>query len=116
VSDLAEPTWTMRVVNAASRWTCQVAAAWREPRTQRLLLPSHPRQLTLGRSRRCDLPIADRTVSRRHAVLQPVDGGWWLRDVGSQNGTWVNGWRLIDQVEVRPGDEVRLGRARFILA
>lgn len=119
VADLPQPTWPVRAVTAtvqaASRWSCQIAAAWRAPRTPRLLLPRQPRPLTLGRSRRCDCQIADRTVSRWHAKLEFTDGSWWLRDAGSRNGTWVNGWRVTEPVEVREGDEITLGRARYIL-
>ncbi len=47
----------------------------------------------LGRSSEA-LPITDNTVSRRHAELTPDDGDWYLRDLGSQNGTFINGVRL----------------------
>jgi len=120
LSDLPEPTWVTRAlvatVGTVSRWTSQVAAAWRDPRTPRLLLPTHGDQLTMGRSRRCNCVISDPSVSRKHAVLRKLDGTWWLKDAGSSNGTWVNGWRVTDAVEVRAGDEVMLGRTRFVLA
>jgi hypothetical protein len=120
VSDLADPTWVTRAlvvgVEAASRLTGQIAAAWRDPRILRLTLPARASHLTLGRSRRCDCVISDLTVSRMHATLRRVDGSWWLADVGSSNGTSVNGSRITDAVEVRPGDEIALGRSRFILA
>jgi len=120
VSDLSEPTWVTRAlvlsVEAASRLTGQIAAAWRDPRTLRLTLPVSAVQLTLGRSRCCDCVISDLTVSRMHATLRRLDGSWWLLDVGSSNGTSVNGCRVTDAVEVRPGDEIALGRSRFILA
>ena len=38
-----------------------------------------------------------------------------LTDEGSLNGTYVNGWRVADEIRVRPGDEVRIGESRFIL-
>lgn len=71
-------------------------------------------RLTLGRSPRCELVLADDTVSRRHATLQLRDGRWYLVDLGSSNGTWVNDRRVFD-AEVRPGDEIRLGAARLRL-
>src|SRR5690606_24642242 len=55
-------------------------------------LPDTEPQL-LGRSSEA-LPITDSTVSRRHAELTPDDGRWWLRDLGSQNGTYLNGVRI----------------------
>ena len=65
-------------------------------------------QLTIGRSSECQLVLADDTVSRRHAELRAHEGRWLLRDLGSSNGTYVNGRRVIE-AEVRPGDVVQLG-------
>jgi FHA domain/Domain of unknown function (DUF1707) len=65
-------------------------------------------RLTIGRSSHCHLVLADDTVSRRHAELRADDGRWLLRDLGSSNGTWVNGRRVVE-AEVRPGDVVQLG-------
>ena len=66
----------------------------------------------LGRSPGCHLTFADDTVSRRHAELLLLDGRWILRDLGSSNGTWVNG-RQVMEAEVTAGDEVYLGACRF---
>ena len=52
-------------------------------------------RLVLGRSPSCQLVLGDDTVSRRHAELRIVDGIWMLRDLGSSNGTWVNGRRVV---------------------
>jgi pSer/pThr/pTyr-binding forkhead associated (FHA) protein len=68
----------------------------------------------LGRGVACQLVFADDSVSRRHAELRLEDGLWHLRDLGSTNGTWVNG-RRVREAEVRPGDEIRLGAVRFTL-
>ena len=62
----------------------------------------------LGRSTHCSRVFEDRTVSRMHAQLRWVNGGWVLSDLGSTNGTWVNGWR-VEQAWVRSGDRVQLG-------
>jgi FHA domain/Domain of unknown function (DUF1707) len=71
-------------------------------------------RITLGRSSACQLVLADDTVSRRHAALVVRDGCWRIVDLGSSNGTWVNGRRVVE-AEVRPGDELRLGAARLRL-
>jgi hypothetical protein len=71
-------------------------------------------RLLLGRSSACQLVFADDTVSRRHAELRLVEGRWMLRDLGSSNGTWVNGRRVLE-AEVAAGDEVHLGAYRFRL-
>ncbi|MCU0689638.1 MAG: ATP-binding protein [Phycisphaerales bacterium] len=70
-------------------------------------LPDNEPQL-LGRSSEA-LPIGDNTVSRRHAELTPDAGDWYLRDLGSQNGTFINGVIITDRVKLRPGDQIRIG-------
>lgn len=64
--------------------------------------------LLIGRGSRCNLVLDDPTVSRRHAELQREDQGWLLTDLGSTNGTWVNGWR-VDRAFVHDGDRIFLG-------
>jgi FHA domain/Domain of unknown function (DUF1707) len=71
-------------------------------------------RIVLGRSRLCHLVLVDDTVSRRHAELVLVDGRWHVRDLGSTNGTWVNGRRVVE-AEVGPGDDVQLGDCRLRL-
>jgi FHA domain/Domain of unknown function (DUF1707) len=95
----------------ASALVASVEAAWRTPRATRLPLPAHSPDTTLiiGRDQRCDCVLADASVSRRHAELTQRSGSWVLRDLGSLNGTRLNGWRVITPVEVRPGDHVTFG-------
>ena len=88
-------------------------AAWQRPHVPVLALPE--RTVTLGRSRDCDCVLAEPSVSRRHAELRREGGRWLLRDLGSRNGTRVNGVRLLDAMEVCPGDRVSFGDARFRL-
>ena len=70
---------------------------------------------TIGRSPDCDLPLADPTVSWVHAELRRVGDAWVLADLGSRNGTQVNGWRADSGFTVRGGDCVRFGRSAFRL-
>jgi signal transduction histidine kinase/pSer/pThr/pTyr-binding forkhead associated (FHA) protein len=67
----------------------------------------------IGRSSEA-LPISDTTVSRRHAELTPDDGKWYIRDLNSQNGTWVNGVRIGERTQLKPGDQVRTGATLFV--
>ncbi len=55
------------------------------------------------------LVLADHTVSRRHAELRHVDGGWLLVDLASANGTYVNGTRIQQPVRIKYGDQIRFG-------
>jgi hypothetical protein len=66
----------------------------------------------IGRGEACDLVLGDLTVSRRHAELSRTTVGWLLSDLGSTNGTRVNGWR-VSRVRIRPGDRVEIGAVRM---
>lgn len=72
-------------------------------------VPLDGRTLSLGSGADVDVVIADRFVSHRHCRLEPVRGGVVLRDVGSRNGTWVQGQR-VSAVELGPGGAFRIGR------
>jgi pSer/pThr/pTyr-binding forkhead associated (FHA) protein len=71
--------------------------------------------VTIGRASDCDCVLTNDTVSRRHARLRYAHDAWLLTDLGSTNGTRVNGWRVAGEVEVRVGDRVSFGTARFRL-
>lgn len=72
------------------------------------------RSFLVGRSGSCDLPIQDPTVSRRHAELERMDAGVRVRDLGSTNGTWLDGVRIIDALAT-PGSRVSFGKVEFAL-
>jgi ABC-2 type transport system ATP-binding protein len=63
----------------------------------------------LGRDPSADLIIRDPDVSGRHASLVPLASGFAIEDLGSTNGTFVNGERLAAQRELAPGDQIQLG-------
>ncbi|HLK00032.1 MAG TPA: DUF1707 and FHA domain-containing protein [Streptosporangiaceae bacterium] len=77
--------------------------------------PGTETSFTIGRDQRCDLHIADLTVSRLHARLTRDADEWLLTDLGSTNGTRINGWRVRAPVPVRPGDQVRFGSVSFVI-
>ncbi len=72
------------------------------------------RLYTVGRTPACDLPVPDPTVSRQHAELARVDSGVRVRDLGSTNGTFLNGDRIFDAVAA-PGARLSFGKADFEL-
>jgi pSer/pThr/pTyr-binding forkhead associated (FHA) protein len=66
--------------------------------------------LTVGRGETNDVPVtADEYASARHARFEPRRDGVWVEDVGSTNGTFVNGIRLTRERRLAPGDVVRVG-------
>jgi pSer/pThr/pTyr-binding forkhead associated (FHA) protein len=69
---------------------------------------------TLGRAIDNDVVVADASVSRHHASIMPQDGGFALRDLSSQNGTYVRGQRIDGTRHLTDGDELRLGDAPFV--
>jgi pSer/pThr/pTyr-binding forkhead associated (FHA) protein len=56
----------------------------------------------------------DSTVSRLHAVLENLGFAWSVRDVGSRNGTYLNGEKISAERVLRSGDELRVGKSRLI--
>jgi hypothetical protein len=68
-----------------------------------------PAGVSLGRSRQCDVVLSDPNVSRQHAEIRPRGAGWVLTDLGSTNGSLLNGRRIDGPAPVRPGDEIELG-------
>lgn len=69
----------------------------------------------IGRLADNDLTVDDPHVSARHAELRFDRGQWWLRDLGSRNGTSLNGEPVRSVVAVRHGDVIQCGRVRFQL-
>ena len=63
----------------------------------------------IGRSRDCDVVLADQNVSRRHAEVRPSGGKWIVKDLGSTNGVKVNGRRITGPQSLKPGDKIELG-------
>ncbi len=69
-------------------------------------------QLIIGREPSCDLVIADRQVSRRHARLTATSDGVLLEDLGSKNGTNYNGEQLVEPVILQDGDSIQIALAQ----
>ena len=72
-------------------------------------------RFTIGRTRDCDLCLTDLSVSRMHALLVRREDGWVLSDLGSHNGTRLNGWLVREPVPVQAGDRVEFGSMTFVI-
>jgi Protein of unknown function (DUF3662)/FHA domain len=70
-------------------------------------------RVVLGRSRSCDVHLADVNVSRRHAELRQEGATYWIVDLGSTNGTLLNGTR-VERERVRDGDTITLGSSEIV--
>jgi adenylate cyclase len=71
-------------------------------------------RLTLGRRESCDICLRFPNVSGQHCELYFNEGIWHLRDMGSTNGTKVNGQRVQDRT-LRPGDEIMIAKRRYTI-
>jgi len=77
--------------------------------------PGRGNRFTIGRTRDCDLRLTDLSVSRLHAELVREGDGWLLNDLGSHNGTRLNGWLVRETVAVRAGDRLEFGSLAFVI-
>lgn len=66
--------------------------------------------LQVGRADACQLRLSDTYASSFHARIYGDDGGWFVEDLGSTNGTYLNQRRITAPAEVRAGDKVRIGK------
>jgi FHA domain len=71
-------------------------------------------RITLGTLESNDVVVEGDGVSRVHAVLERFGDTWCVRDLGSRNGTFVNGGRIIGEHALHSGDEILLGRLRLL--
>lgn len=60
------------------------------------------------------VPLTDQTVSRKHAELQRSDSGWIIQDLGSANGTFLNGGRITKPTRLKHGDQIRVGTTLMV--
>src|SRR5512142_2770730 len=71
--------------------------------------PLAKEKVTIGRSRESDIFLPDQWLSRHHAAIEQRDGGYWVGDLRSKNGTLLNGEPVRDWRRLRPGDVITLG-------
>ncbi|MEE3053597.1 MAG: FHA domain-containing protein [Planctomycetota bacterium] len=83
-----------------------------DDRVRGLDLPDHA--IIVGRSKRVDVPISDRILSRKHCSIIPMESGCSIVDLKSQNGTFVNGSR-IDKAELEYDDVIEIGETVIVI-
>lgn len=71
--------------------------------------------MTVGRQQGCDIVLQSSAVSRQHAVFSLQDGGLWLKDLGSSNGTFVNDLRIENETLLKDEDIVQFANLRFLV-
>lgn len=70
---------------------------------------------TIGRNNRNSIVVDDTYVSGEHALLSWRDSHWWLEDLGSRNGTYVNDTLITDPIIISLGDMITIGGVKFKL-
>jgi len=103
------------VADGLQRALARIDQWLRKPPMQLTLPAGSQARFIIGREPACDMTLLDQTVSRWHASLKREDDGWLLTDLGSTNGTRLNGWRVNVPIVVSPGDLVSFGAATFVL-
>lgn len=78
----------------------------------RLTIP----EITIGRDPSCNFPLNDNTVSALHARLSYRQGQWWVEDLRSTNGTFLNQEQVSLPLVVTTGDELRFGQVAFTIS
>ena len=93
--------------------TARLIGQKNSPGNREIRLDGFP--VVLGRDPDADVRLRDAKISRRHCEINRLDGELVVRDLGSTNGTFVNGIR-IDRAVLSPGDRLALGRSKFEVA
>lgn len=75
-----------------------------KPRTVKLAA-----SMVIGRSPECELLVDDTYASQQHARIFGKNGSWYVEDLGSTNGTYVNDQKLAAPAMIQPGDRIRVG-------
>jgi pSer/pThr/pTyr-binding forkhead associated (FHA) protein len=72
-----------------------------------------PEEVSIGRAGSCQIVIDDTYASQQHARVYGSNGGFMVEDLGSTNGTYVNGRKISYPLELRPGDRIKIGKTVF---
>ena len=87
---------------------------WLQPDNTIVEFPLKAEQSLVGRGSRCDVRIKHPGISAEHAIIRQVSGVATVEDLGSTNGTRVNGKRLAQMHTLRHGDQIGVGRERLM--
>lgn len=115
------PSWEEASETERQAWrTAMSAVAHQDQRTYSDAAPGRPlhiqaddrrhvfdRDFTIGRHG--TLVISDDFASGHHARIQAIRGMWWVEDLDSTNGTWLNGRRILAPQPLKKGDKIRIG-------
>lgn len=78
-------------------------------------IPLSSEEMLIGRGNDCEIRLRDPDVSRHHCLIRLRGPEITISDLGSSNGTFVNGQSILSQVVLQSGDEIKVGNSRFLL-
>lgn len=75
-------------------------------------------KITIGRDTDNDVVVDNKLASRHHAMIQKIKDAYFIKDVGSTNGTFVNGVRIPSDkyVKLKPGDKISIGNMSLVIS
>lgn len=106
VMEVRPPPRRRAAARGARPATLIVAEDGMKPKTH----PLSADAITIGRADSCTVTLNDTYVSQMHTRVFSKDGSWFVEDLGSTNGTYLNGMRVTDPTPMSLDDEVRLGK------
>ena len=80
------------------------------------IFPIKNQNTVIGRSFECEVVIADPHISSKHVSIEKANQGFIINDLGSVNGTYVNGVRLLNPAVLREGDEIMIGVTKLLFS
>ncbi|HEY3056245.1 MAG TPA: winged helix-turn-helix domain-containing protein [Thermoanaerobaculia bacterium] len=122
--DADDPKYIETVSRKGYKFIGEVSGAPREaadPSVEFVLIyndrefPLHAGEQLIGRGHEVAIPLYGSATSRHHARIVVASGTITLQDLGSRNGTYVNGNRVAGSIELRSGDEIRIGTDSLVL-
>lgn len=72
-------------------------------------------EIVIGRGQQCDISLPDEVLSASHARISFHHGQWWLEDLGSTNGTFINRDRIVVPTVIITGDQFKCGNTIFLV-
>lgn len=92
-----------------------LAQACLRSKRNNLIHPLHS-ETVMGRCSTNAVQLHDRLASRKHALILMIDAGFWLIDLGSLNGTYLNGKKVSTRTQLKAGDRINIGLEEFIFS
>jgi pSer/pThr/pTyr-binding forkhead associated (FHA) protein len=81
-----------------------------EPDREDRTVPLNSEAVTIGRGESCVVVLGDNYASQFHARVYKEDGGWFVEDMGSTNGTYLNRVKVTEAIPLAVGDQIRIGK------